>query len=139
MTRLVLASANPHKLDELREALPGWEIVALQRDDYPQETGTTYEENAAAKARFGRAHAPPEAWVVGEDSGIEATGLGGRPGVESARWADDGVARMREALAGVPERRARYVCAMVAAGPGGKELSRAGDARRVDPGRPAAR
>jgi XTP/dITP diphosphohydrolase len=120
---LVLASANPHKLEELRRALPGWEIESLQCDDYPDETGATYAENAAAKARFGREHAPPQAWIVGEDSGIEAAGLGGRPGVESARWADDGVARMLEELAGAQDRAARYVCSIVALGPDGEEVT----------------
>lgn len=123
MTRLVLASANPHKLEELRRALPGWEIEPLLRGDHPDETGATYEENAAAKARFGRDHAPPEAWVVGEDSGIEAAGLGGRPGVESARWAEDGVARMLAELAGSRDRRARYVCTIVALGPDDEEVT----------------
>ena len=119
--RLVLASSNRHKLEELRRALPGWEILSLGRDDLPAETGSTYRENAAAKARFGRRHADPGVWVVGEDSGIEAAALGGRPGVESARWAADGVARMLAELKGETDRRARYVCVMVAVAADGAE------------------
>ena len=45
---------NRHKLEELREALPGWEIEPLDADDWPEETGETYYENALLKARFGR-------------------------------------------------------------------------------------
>lgn len=120
---LVLASANPHKLAELRHAMPEWEIEALRRDDYPEERGATYAENAAAKARFGRPHAAAGVWVVGEDSGIEAAALGGRPGVASARWAADGVARMLAELGDEGDRRARYVCVMVAIGPDGSEVS----------------
>ena len=60
--------------------------------------------------------------MFGEDSGIEVAALGGRPGVESARWADDGVAALLEALEGVEDRRARYVCELVALSPEGEEL-----------------
>ena len=51
-------------------------------------------------------------------------GLGGRPGIRSARWADDGVARLLEELDGVEGegRRARYVCELVAVSPAGSEF-----------------
>jgi len=121
--RARLASANPHKLTELRAALPGWEIELVGRGDFPPETGSSFSENARAKAAFGRAHAAPGEWALGEDSGIEAAALGGRPGIESARWAEDGVARLLEELEGVEDRRARYVCALVALGPDGEEIA----------------
>jgi XTP/dITP diphosphohydrolase len=121
--RARLASGNKHKLVELRCSLPGWEIELLDDSAFPPETGLTYSENARAKARYGRVAAPTDAWVIGEDSGIEAAWLGGRPGLESARWADDGVARLLAELVDVPDRRARYVCAIVAIGPQGNEIS----------------
>jgi XTP/dITP diphosphohydrolase len=114
-----LASRNANKLRELSHALPDWELELLDIDGYPPETGETYYDNALAKARFGRAHT--SGWVLGEDSGIEVSALGGRPGVESARWADDGVVALLDALQGVEERRARYVCELVALSPKGKE------------------
>ena len=123
MARLVarLCSKNPGKLRELRAALPEWEIELLGADDYPPETGETYYENARAKAEFGRA-LEPELWVIGEDSGIEVAGLGGRPGVHSARFGgDDPVARLLAELDGVADRRARYVCELVALDPAGGE------------------
>ena len=121
--RARLASGNPHKLDELRAALPGWELALLETDEpYPPEDGASYEENARGKARFGRRLAPADEWVLGEDSGIEVAVLGGAPGVESARWAEDGVAALLEALDGSEDRRARYVCELVAFGPDGTEL-----------------
>jgi XTP/dITP diphosphohydrolase len=134
---LVLASRNAHKLRELRGALPGWEIEPLGRDDAPAETGATYRENARLKALHARAHAPSDAWAVGEDSGIEAVALGGRPGIASARWADDGVARMLDELEGVVDRRARYVCALVAIDPCGVEVAVEGVLNgQVSPGPP---
>jgi XTP/dITP diphosphohydrolase len=115
--RARLASANPHKLTELSAALPGWDLELLDAGDLPPETGATYLENALGKAQFGRAHAPAGEWVLGEDSGIEAVALGGRPGIASARWAEDPVARLLEELDGSEERGARYVCTLVAIGP----------------------
>ena len=121
--RLVLASQNPHKLEELRRALPGLDVEAVGRDDPPPEDGATFEDNARIKARFGRTHADPAAWALGEDSGIEAVALEGRPGVQTARWAaGDPVGKMLGALAGVAERRARYVCVLVAIAPDGREV-----------------
>src|SRR4051812_45868826 len=120
--RARLASANPHKLVELRRALPGWEIELVDDTDFPPETGSTYEENARGKALHGRRNAPVDAWVIGEDSGIEASGLGGRPGLASARWAIDGVAQLLVELAPLEDRRARYVCVIVAIGPASEEV-----------------
>jgi XTP/dITP diphosphohydrolase len=59
--------------------------------------------------------------VAGEDSGIEVVALGGRPGIESARWAEDPVERLLAELEGVEDRRARYVCELVALAPDGSE------------------
>ena len=117
-----LASTNPGKLRELRAAFPDWEIELLGADEYPPEKGETYYENARAKALFARS-AEPDAWVLGEDSGIEVEGLAWGPGVNSSRFArGDEVGRLLEALAGVDKRRARYVCELVALAPDGREL-----------------
>jgi XTP/dITP diphosphohydrolase len=121
--RARLCSRNQHKLEELRAALPGWELELLGAGgSWPAEDGVTYEENARVKAQFGRRTEEPEAWMLGEDSGIEAAALGGGPGIESARWADDGVARLLAELVGAGDRRARYVCSIVCLTPGGEEL-----------------
>ncbi len=121
--RLVLASGNVHKLEELQRALPELEIDLVEGDDPPPEDGGSYVDNARIKARWGRLHAPGDAWVVGEDSGIEAAALGGAPGVRTARWAaGEPVERMLEALDAAYDRRARYVCVMVAIDPAGREV-----------------
>jgi XTP/dITP diphosphohydrolase len=126
LVRLVLASGNPNKLRELRAALPEWEIDLLDVPDEPVEDGATFLENARIKSRHGRAHARKDEWVAGEDSGIEVAALGGRPGVESARWAADGVARLLAELEGVDDRRARYVCELVVLDPKGSEVRATG-------------
>jgi XTP/dITP diphosphohydrolase len=115
-----LASGNAHKLNELRAALPGWRLALIDGGDSPDEEGPTYYDNARAKARFGRTRAEPGVWVLGEDSGIEVNGLGGRPGVESARFAGgDPVGRLLAELEGVEGggRLARYVCELVGLSP----------------------
>lgn len=124
--RLLLASRNENKLRELRAALPDWEIALLDAPDDPVEDGARFLDNARIKAAHGRRHAPAEAWVVGEDSGIEVAALGGRPGVESARWAADGVAQLLSELQGESDRRARYVCELVVLDPGDVELRATG-------------
>jgi XTP/dITP diphosphohydrolase len=119
----VLASANRYKLEELREALPGWEIEPLEPADWPEEAGETYYENALIKARFGRGltDAP---WVLGEDSGIECEALDGAPGLHSARWAPglDQADALLARLEGEQDRRARMVTELVALAPDGTEL-----------------
>jgi XTP/dITP diphosphohydrolase len=119
-----LASKNPGKLRELRQALPDWELEPLDADGYPPEEGATYYENARAKAEFGHS-VDPASWILGEDSGLEVDGLGGAPGVQSARFAGrEHVHRLLRELLGVEGegRRARYVCELVAVSPDGEEV-----------------
>jgi XTP/dITP diphosphohydrolase len=124
--KLLLASRNADKLRELRAALPDWEIALLDAPGEPVEDGATFLDNARIKARHGRAHAPADAWVAGEDSGIEVAALGGRPGVESARWSTNWIEDLLAALDGSEDRRARYVCELVALPPGGDEVNARG-------------
>jgi XTP/dITP diphosphohydrolase len=130
--RLLLATANPGKLRELRAILAGVpvELVGLAAAGHsppPEvaETGTTFRENALLKA-----HAYAD-WAglaaVADDSGLEVDALGGAPGVRSARYAGPGASdrdnldKLLRALAGVPpERRtARFRCAAVLVDPEG--------------------
>jgi XTP/dITP diphosphohydrolase len=123
--RAVLASRNPNKARELERLLPGWTIEPLDAEEYPTEAGATYYENAREKAFFGRTLAASDAWVLGEDSGIEVAGLNGGPGVQSARsGGEDPVGWLLDRLRGVEGegREARYVSELVALTPTGVEL-----------------
>jgi XTP/dITP diphosphohydrolase len=95
--RAILCSRNAHKARELEVLLPGWTIEPLDADDYPPETGDSYYANASIKAAFGRTRVP-WAWTIGEDSGIEVAALGGRPGLESARYAPEGAPAIAKLL-----------------------------------------
>jgi XTP/dITP diphosphohydrolase len=125
----VLVSGNLGKLRELRDLLPDWSIEALGTDGLGEETGETFSENARAKARWGRRRAPRDAWVLGEDSGLEVRGMGGDPGIRSARLAgpratdQENLAQLLRMLEGVEGegRRARYVCELVILSPEGEE------------------
>jgi XTP/dITP diphosphohydrolase len=128
--RVRLASGNEHKLRELRALLSGWSIEPLDAPGMPEETGESFYENARAKARFGRSLAGDEDWILGEDSGLEVEGLGGGPGIRSARYAGEdagdaaNVVKLLRELAGAngDERRARYVSELVAISPGLEEF-----------------
>jgi XTP/dITP diphosphohydrolase len=79
----------------------------------------------------------PAAWILGEDSGLEVEGLGGAPGIKSARFAGEmHVDRLLRELEGIPGdgRRARYVCELVALAPSGEEVRGTGilEGRIVD-------
>ena len=106
-----------------------WEVALLADTPgatLPEETGTTYADNALIKARAGMR--ATGATALGDDSGIEVDALEGGPGLYSARWGGDGLddagrnALMLERLSGVPtERRtARYRCVIAIVDPDGR-------------------
>lgn len=86
--RVVLATHNPHKVDEfqgiLERVVPDIEIVAYDGPE-PVEYGVTFAENSLIKARAAAAHTGMIA--LADDSGICVDVLGGAPGIFSARWA----------------------------------------------------
>ncbi len=122
--KAVLCSRNGGKARELAELLPGWRIETLDAEGYPDETGSTYYENARGKALYGREVGDADAWMIGEDSGIEVDGLGGAPGLESARLGgDDPVGWLLGELQGArgEARRAHFVSELVVLSPDGEE------------------
>jgi XTP/dITP diphosphohydrolase len=118
----VVCSGNPHKLEEFEVLFPDWTLSLLEGAAFPPETGRTYLENARGKAAFGRRVGPADRWMLADDSGIEVVALGGGPGVQTARWAEGRhVEKLLAALGETGDRRARYVCELVALAPDGRE------------------
>jgi XTP/dITP diphosphohydrolase len=132
--RLVVATKNRHKLEELRAMLRGLpvEVEAVPDDWDVDEPWETFEENAAHKARA--AAKAIGTWALADDSGLEVDALRGAPGVRSARYAgepkDDGRnnAKLLDAMRDVPEdrRSARFRCVLALASPDGEVRSAAG-------------
>ncbi|TMA65393.1 MAG: RdgB/HAM1 family non-canonical purine NTP pyrophosphatase [Deltaproteobacteria bacterium] len=126
--RLVVATANPGKLRELRALIGEWGPVTVEGLDafpgivLPAERGASYAENAVAKATaVARTTGVP---ALGDDSGLEVEALGGLPGLHSARYAGTEAARIAkllEALRDVPapRRGARFICVVAAVFPDG--------------------
>ena len=121
---LILASRNDHKLREFGRLLPGVALEPLPAQlESPEETGSTYAENALVKARA--AVRGTGRTAIADDSGIEAEALGGAPGVRSARYSGEhatdaeNLAKLRaEVPPGSP---LRYVCVIARVTPGGDE------------------
>ena len=126
---LVIATSNEGKLREFRAALHDADLELLSATDagvesFPEETGTTYQENAMLKA----AHVAVETGLpaLADDSGLEVDALDGAPGVYSARFGGalspgERIAHLLARLRKVPEadRGAGFVCSLVLATPGG--------------------
>jgi XTP/dITP diphosphohydrolase len=112
--RIVCASANPHKVEELARLLPSWvELVARPSDIGDiDEDAPTLEGNAIIKAVEIANHASE--WAVADDTGLEVEALNGAPGVRSARFAGDHAtdsenrALLLAKLDGVTNRSARF-------------------------------
>ncbi|MFL6204450.1 MAG: RdgB/HAM1 family non-canonical purine NTP pyrophosphatase [Acidimicrobiales bacterium] len=122
MRRVLLATGNAHKVEEVQHIL-GADVEVVGEDTGVAETGSTFEENALLKARA-LASSTGEL-AVADDSGIEIDHLGGRPGIHSARWVEEGewIPTVLRELDGIaPDGRGcRYVCAAAAVWPDGRE------------------
>lgn len=122
--RVVVATGNAGKVQEMAGALAGlgWQLEALGGLPMPEETGTTYEENAALKAcTVASMKGLP---ALADDSGLEVEALHGEPGVYSARFGNrpNDLERnlyLLEKLRNQSNRRAKFVSVVVLAYPDG--------------------
>ncbi len=126
---LVIASTNMHKIRELREMFkmfPNIDLLSLR--DFPsytppEETGSTFEENATLKAKI--AAKTLGKWVLAEDSGLTVPSLKGAPGIFSARYAGEGASDLENRKKLLREmthlsdedRNASYECCIALASP----------------------
>ena len=130
--RIVIATHNPGKLEEMRELLMPFGIDAVSAGELglpePAEDGTTFKENARLKACAAATACGLPAFA--DDSGLAVDALGGEPGIYSARWAGPDKdfqaamqaveGRLRQRGSDAPsERKAQFVCALCLAWPDG--------------------
>ncbi len=130
--KLILATQNPHKVEEVSRLLSPLGVSVHSQDsvgvhEEPVEDGTTFAENAAIKARFSfeKTGLP----TMADDSGLVVDALNGAPGIYSARYAGEHgtskecVEKLLRELKDVPKekRTARFVCALVFIDKDGKE------------------
>ena len=132
--QMIFATGNAGKMKEIRMILEDTckEILSMKEAGIQidiNESGTTYEENALIKARAVAAHTKD--LVLADDSGLEIDYLNKEPGIYSARYLGEDTsysvknAELISRLEGVPEenRTARFVCAIAAVFPDGRELT----------------
>lgn len=135
--RIVFATGNAGKIKEVQAILAdlGMEVVSMKDAGIQldiEEDGKTYEENALIKARAVAAHT--DAIVMADDSGLEIDYLNKEPGIYSARYMGEDTSyaiknqNLIDRLEGVPDeqRTARFVCAIAAVLPDGRELTTRG-------------
>ncbi|ACO46932.2 RdgB/HAM1 family non-canonical purine NTP pyrophosphatase [Deinococcus deserti] len=122
--QVVVATGNAGKVREIEQALAGldWRLTGLGSVTLPEETGATYEENAALKACAAAVACGLPA--LADDSGLEVEALDGQPGVYSARFGNRPNDRERnlyllEKLRGETNRRAKFVSVVILAYPDG--------------------
>ena len=144
MEKIIFATGNAGKMREIRSILAdlGMEILSMKEAGITieiEENGKTYEENALIKARAVAART--REIVLADDSGLEIDWLNKEPGVYSARYLGEDTpysvknANLISRLEGVPDekRTARFVCAIAAVLPDGRELTtRAAIEGRID-------
>jgi XTP/dITP diphosphohydrolase len=126
MPALLVATRNEHKLRELRELLPGVELDPLPPEiELPPEEWESFAENALGKARA--AHVATGRPAIADDSGIEAHGLDGRPGIRSARFAgedatdEENLAKLLKEVGRQDDRGVAYVSLIALVDEGGNE------------------
>ena len=140
MDTYVIATNNAHKLHEIRDILENdrRKFVSMKEAGIatdPEETGTTFEENALIKARAAcKASGMP---ALADDSGLEVDALGGEPGIRSARYCQgsdqDRVDFLLKKMENVPDesRGAQFVSAIACVYPDGTEFAIRGICRGV--------
>lgn len=128
---ILLATNNPGKIEEMRSLLKEFPVTLRGLGEFgeiaePIEDGTTFEENAALKARY--YSLKTGLWSLVDDSGLEVDGLGGAPGIYSARYAGEKASsaeRIEKLLKEIEDvsnegRNARFVSVMALSNPDGE-------------------
>ena len=136
--RILVGSNNKKKRAEMQALLAEYGVELVTPSDFglslePVEDGSTFEENSLIKASaFAGASGLP---CISDDSGLEVTALGGRPGIYSARYGGenasdaDKINKLLGELEGAEDRSARFVCVVTYCEPNGKVIQARGECR----------
>ena len=142
--KLYVATHNQHKIREIGQILPGFEIIADDPEGV-EENAPDFAGNALIKVRAIASRHPGD-WCMADDSGLEVNALGGEPGVRSARYSEGkedfcasltsgedaasplsrtqmNNALLLKSLAGVTDRRANFTCCCALVSPDGTETT----------------
>ncbi|QXM06501.1 XTP/dITP diphosphatase [Crassaminicella indica] len=141
MNKVVIASKNKHKLEEIKDILKNFPLDIKSMDEVGLEKleivedGETFEENSMKKAV--EVMKETGAIAIADDSGLEVKAIGNRPGIYSARFSGEGATdqknneKLLSMLKDVPmeEREARFVSVISVAFPNGKKISVRGECK----------
>ena len=132
--KLWIATSNKGKLREFQSIAQNMKLEIYSPNEfksyfYPDETGSTFEENARIKAKALKSFCADD-WVLAEDSGLVVEGLNGMPGIHSARYAGDNASDAENvnklikmlSIRSPQNRNASFQCAMVALSPTNEEF-----------------
>ena len=136
--KLLIATRNRHKLQEIKAILGAPNLQLMDLHSLPQapvveEDGETFEDNAIRKAR--ELATATGFWTLADDSGLVVEALNGEPGVRSARYAGEPSSdsannrKLLAKMAGMNNRRAKFVCAIALSDPRGRTWTVSGECR----------
>ena len=121
---IIVATFNKHKLDEMNAIVQSFsKDVGIRLkgasdfvSSFPEEDGTSFDQNALIKARYIKKQFPTMA-VIADDSGLEVKSLGGRPGIRSSRYSVEGTTqannkKLLEEMKDITDRTARFCCSL---------------------------
>lgn len=113
MKQIVLATSNPHKVEEINAIVKDIVFILPPKEFNPIENGTTFEENSLIKAQ--EANRLTRKMTLADDSGLCVEALNGKPGIHSARYApsaQERIDKLLDVMKNVKNRRAKFVCSM---------------------------
>ncbi|MGF1541433.1 MAG: RdgB/HAM1 family non-canonical purine NTP pyrophosphatase [Pleurocapsa sp.] len=122
MRKLIVATGNPGKVQEMQEYLTGlpWQLELKPAELDIEETGVTFRENACLKAS--QIAQATQQWAIADDSGLAVDALDGAPGIYSARYGTtdkERIDRLLKELGTLTNRQAKFICAIAIASPDG--------------------
>ena len=122
--QIVLATSNPHKVEEINAIVTDFEFILPPKDFDPVENGETFDQNSYIKAK--EANRLSGLLTLADDSGLCVDALNGEPGIHSARYeqtAQKRIDKLLNVMKNIKNRKAKFVCAMTLIAPNGDTIA----------------